>query len=94
MRTPAARSPALTPGEPVHPRSGRRAHILGTVGLVVALTGLTAGATLVALTTGTRPADARLPTWTVRVSYAVARLSAAARYPALWGLVTLKEDCG
>jgi hypothetical protein len=50
------------------------ARVLGTAGLVVALTGLTGGAALVAVTTRIAQQARALPTWAVWVSYAVAVL--------------------
>lgn len=50
------------------------ARVLGTAGLVVALTGLTGGAALVAVTTRIAQRAHGLPTWAVWVSYAVALL--------------------
>jgi hypothetical protein len=50
------------------------ARVLGTAGLVVALTGLTGGAALVAVTTRITQQARALPTWAVRVSYAIAAL--------------------
>jgi len=50
------------------------ARVLGTAGLVVALTGLTGGAVLVAVTTRIAQQARALPTWAVWVSYAVAAL--------------------
>jgi hypothetical protein len=50
------------------------ARVLGTAGLIVALTGLTGGAVLVAVTTRIAQQARALPTWAVRVSYAVAVL--------------------
>ena len=48
--------------------------VLGTAGAIVALTGLTGGAALVAVTTRIAQQARALPTWTVWVSYAVAVL--------------------
>ena len=50
------------------------ARVLGTAGLLVALTGLTGGAVLVAATTRVAQQARALPTWAVWVSYAVAVL--------------------
>jgi hypothetical protein len=50
------------------------ARVLGTAGLLVALTGLTGGAVLVAVTTRIAQQARALPTWAVWVSYAVAVL--------------------
>lgn len=50
------------------------ARVLGTAGLVVALTGLTGGAVLVAVTTRLAQQARAVPTWAVWVSYAVAVL--------------------
>ena len=50
------------------------ARVLGTAGLVVALTGLTGGAVLVAVTTRIAQQARALPTWAVWASYAVAVL--------------------
>jgi hypothetical protein len=50
------------------------ARVLGTAGLIVALTGLTGGAALVAVTTRITQQARVLPTWAVWVSYAVAVL--------------------
>ncbi len=50
------------------------ARVLGTAGLLVALTGLTGGAVLVAVTTRVAQQARALPTWAVWVSYAVAVL--------------------
>jgi hypothetical protein len=50
------------------------ARLLGTAGLLVALTGLTGGAVLVAVTTRIVQQARALPTWAVWVSYAVAVL--------------------
>jgi len=50
------------------------ARVLGTAGAIVALTGLTGGATLVAVTTRIAQQARALPTWAVWVSYAVAVL--------------------
>ena len=50
------------------------ARVLGTAGLVVALTGLTGGAALVAVTTRIAQQAHALTTWAVWVSYAVAVL--------------------
>lgn len=50
------------------------ARVLGTAGLVIALTGLTGGAALVAVTTRIAQQARVLPTWAVWVSYAVAVL--------------------
>ena len=50
------------------------ARVLGTAGAVVALTGLTGGAALVAVTTRIAQQARALPTWAVWVSYAVAVL--------------------
>jgi hypothetical protein len=50
------------------------ARVLGTAGLVVALTGLTGGAALVAVTTRIAQQARALPTWAVWLSYAVAVL--------------------
>ena len=50
------------------------ARVLGTAGLVVALTGLTGGAALVAATTRIAQQARALPTWAVWLSYAVAVL--------------------
>ena len=57
----------------VHPDPDT-ARVLGTAGLVVALTGLTGGAALVAVTTRIPQQARALPTWAVWVSYAVAVL--------------------
>ncbi len=53
------------------------ARVLGTAGAVVALTGLTGGAALVAVTTRIAQQAHALPTWAVWVSYAVAVLCLA-----------------
>jgi len=50
------------------------ARVLGTAGLVVALTGLTGGAALVAATTRIAQQARALPTWAVWLTYAVAVL--------------------
>jgi hypothetical protein len=50
------------------------ARVLGTAGVVVALTGLTGGAVLVAVTTRIAQQARALPTWAVWASYAVAVL--------------------
>ena len=50
------------------------ARVLGTAGLLVALTGLTGGAVLVAVTTRIAQQAHALPTWAVWLSYAVAVL--------------------
>ncbi len=50
------------------------ARVLGTAGFVVALTGLTGGAALVAVTTRIAQQARALPKWAVWVSYAVAVL--------------------
>jgi hypothetical protein len=50
------------------------ARVLGTAGLVVALTGLTGGAAMVAITTRIAQRAHALPTWAVWASYAVAVL--------------------
>ncbi|NEA34840.1 hypothetical protein [Streptomyces sp. SID13031] len=50
------------------------ARVLGTAGLIIALTGLTGGAALVAVTTRIAQQARALPTWAVWVSYAVAVL--------------------
>jgi len=50
------------------------ARVLGTTGLIVALTGLTGGAAMVAVTTRIARKARALPTWAVWVSYAVAVL--------------------
>jgi hypothetical protein len=50
------------------------ARVLGTAGLVDALTGLTGGAVLVAVTTRIAQQARALPTWAVWVSYAIAIL--------------------
>jgi hypothetical protein len=50
------------------------ARVLGTAGAVAALTGLTGGAVLVAVTTRIAQLAHALPTWAVWVSYAVAVL--------------------
>jgi hypothetical protein len=50
------------------------ARVLGTAGLIVALTGLTGGAALVAVTTRIAQQARALPTWAVWVSYAIAVL--------------------
>jgi hypothetical protein len=50
------------------------ARVLGTAGLVVALTGLTGGAVVVAVTTRVAQRAQSLPTWAVWTSYAVAAL--------------------
>ena len=50
------------------------ARVLGTAGAIVALTGLTGGAALVAVTTRIAQQARALPTWAVWVSYAVAVL--------------------
>ena len=57
----------------VHPRPDT-ARVLGTAGLIVALTGLTGGGVLVAVTTRTAQQARALPTWAVWASYAVAVL--------------------
>jgi hypothetical protein len=48
------------------------ARVLGTAGALVALTGLTGGAALVAVTTRIAQQARALPTWAVWVSYAIA----------------------
>ncbi len=58
-------------GQPPDPDTPR---VLGTAGAIVALTGLTGGAALVAVTTRIAQQARALPTWTVWVSYAVAVL--------------------
>jgi hypothetical protein len=50
------------------------ARVLGTAGAIVALTGLTGGAALVAVTTRIAQQARALPTWAVWLSYAVAVL--------------------
>ena len=50
------------------------ARVLGTAGLLIALTGLAGGAALVAVTTRIVQQTRALPTWAVRVSYVVALL--------------------
>jgi hypothetical protein len=50
------------------------ARVLGTAGAVVALTGLTGGAALIAVTTRIAQQARALPSWAVWVSYAVAVL--------------------
>lgn len=50
------------------------ARVLGTAGLIVALSGLTGGAAMVAVTTRIAQQARALPTWAVWVSYAVAVL--------------------
>ena len=51
------------------------ARVLGTAGLLVALTGLTGGAALVAVTTRIAQHARALPAWAVWASYVVAGLS-------------------